>query len=35
MSTFTLVIMLLGNFTGTSGGMATIPGYTTLEFCRS
>ena len=32
--TYTLVIMMLGNFTGESGGMTSVPGYTTLESCR-
>ena len=33
--TYTLVIMLLGNFSGTSGGVTSVPGFTSLELCNA
>jgi hypothetical protein len=35
MSTYALVIMLLGNMNGASGGVTNIPGYSSLEACNA
>ena len=34
MISYTLVIMLLGNFSGTSDGVTSVHGFTSLEACN-
>jgi hypothetical protein len=34
MSTWTLVIMLLGSMGGISGGMTTVPGFSSRDTCQ-
>lgn len=35
MISWTLVIMVLGNMTGISGGITNVSGYTSREFCEA
>jgi hypothetical protein len=35
MSTWTLIIMLLGNMSGTSGGMTSVTGFSSRDVCQT